>query len=188
MSSKLLGPLLKSGSHIKVDVLNNVLSALQLSLLKLLIAIIALIASIVFLIAGIEATNLYFKLGQVMELEIEIPIWWVYLAFPTGFGLLAFSRLSLYWLSYCRCAIIGGVKPMYSLAIFSSIVLLLMSVPIFLVFGIGSSAAAILGLGLPWSTLIQVSFGAMTKHILVAVPLFIFAGMVMLRGALPSVW
>ena len=57
-----------------------------------------------------------------------------------------------------------------------------MSVPIFLVFGIGSSAAAILGLGLPWSTLIQVSFGAMTKHILVAVPLFIFAGMVMLKG------
>ncbi|NDH41988.1 MAG: TRAP transporter large permease subunit, partial [Gammaproteobacteria bacterium] len=71
---------------------------------------------------------------------------------------------------------------MYALAIFSSILLLLMSVPIFLVFGIGSSAAAILGLGLPWSTLIQVSFGAMTKHILVAVPLFIFAGMVMLRG------
>ena len=71
---------------------------------------------------------------------------------------------------------------MYSLAIFLSILLLLISVPIFLVFGIGSSAAAILGLGLPWSTLIQVSFGAMTKHILVAVPLFIFAGMVMLKG------
>ena len=71
---------------------------------------------------------------------------------------------------------------MYALAIFSSLLLLLMSVPIFLVFGIGSSAAATLGLGLPWSTLIQVSFGAMTKHILVAVPLFIFAGMVMLRG------
>ena len=43
---------------------------------------------------------------------------------------------------------------MYALAIFSSLLLLLMSVPIFLVFGIGSSAAAILGLGLPWSTLI----------------------------------
>ena len=91
----LLGPLLKSGSHIKVDVLNNVLSALQLSLLKLLIAIIALIASIVFLIAGIEATNLYFKLGQVMELEIEIPIWWVYLAFPTGFGLMTLFATEL---------------------------------------------------------------------------------------------
>ena len=33
--------------------------------------------------AGIEATSLYFKLGQVMELEIEIPTWWVYLAFPS---------------------------------------------------------------------------------------------------------
>lgn len=71
---------------------------------------------------------------------------------------------------------------MYSLAIFSSLILLILSVPIFLVFGIGSSAAAIFGLGLPWSTLIQVSFGAMTKHVLVAVPLFIFAGMAMLRG------
>ena len=91
----LLGPLLKSGSHIKVDVLSNVLSALQLSLLKLLIGIIALIASIVFLIAGIEATNLYFKLGQVMELEIEIPIWWVYLAFPTGFGLMTLFATEL---------------------------------------------------------------------------------------------
>lgn len=71
---------------------------------------------------------------------------------------------------------------MYAFAVLFSVILLLMAVPIFLVFGIGSSAAAILGLGLPWSTLIQVSFGAMTKHILVAVPLFIFAGMVMLRG------
>ena len=42
--------------------------------------------------------------------------------------------------------------------------------------------AAILGLNLPWSVLIQVSFGALTKHVLIAVPLFIFAGMVMLRG------
>jgi TRAP-type C4-dicarboxylate transport system permease small subunit len=24
-----------------------------------------------------------------MELEIEIPIWWMYLAFPTGFAVLA---------------------------------------------------------------------------------------------------
>ena len=77
---------------------------------------------------------------------------------------------------------------MYTLAIISSMFLLLISVPIFLVFGIGSSAAAILGLGLPWSTLIQVSFGAMTKHILVAVPLFIFAGMVMPGVEPRSVW
>ena len=51
-----------------------------------------------------------------------------------------------------------------------------------MVFGLGSSFAAIWGLNLPWSVLIQISFAALTKHILVAVPLFIFAGMVMLRG------
>jgi len=91
----LLGPLLKSGSHIKVDVLNNTLSSQNLSLLRLVISLIALVASIVFFMAGIEATSLYFKLGQVMELEIEIPIWWVYLAFPTGFLIMAIFALEL---------------------------------------------------------------------------------------------
>ena len=91
----MLGPLLKSGSHIKVDVLNNTLSPQNLSLLRLIISLIALIASIIFLMAGIEATSLYFKLGQVMELEIEIPVWWVYLAFPTGFLIMAIFALEL---------------------------------------------------------------------------------------------
>lgn len=91
----LLGPLLKSGSHIKVDLLNNVLNPRHFALLKLLIATIALLSSIVFLIAGIEATSLYFMLGQVMELEIEIPIWWVYLAFPTGFGVMTLFATEL---------------------------------------------------------------------------------------------
>ena len=63
-----------------------------------------------------------------------------------------------------------------------SMLLLLLSVPIFMVFGLGSASVAILGMDLPWSTLIQVSFGSMTKHVLIAVPLFIFTGMVMLRG------
>ena len=91
----LLGPLLKSGGHIKVDVLNNTLSPHNLSLLRLGISLIALIASIVFLMAGIEATSLYYRLGQVMELEIEIPIWWVYLAFPFGFAIMAIFALEL---------------------------------------------------------------------------------------------
>ena len=91
----LLGPLLKSGGHIKVDVLNNTLSPHNRSLLRLGISLIALIASIVFLMAGIEATSLYYRLGQVMELEIEIPIWWVYLAFPFGFAIMAIFALEL---------------------------------------------------------------------------------------------
>lgn len=71
---------------------------------------------------------------------------------------------------------------MYILAFSLSLILLIGSVPIFLVFGLGSSVAAIGGLNLPWSVLVQVSFGALTKHVLIAVPLFIFAGMAMLKG------
>ena len=71
---------------------------------------------------------------------------------------------------------------MYLFSITLSFLFLAIGVPIFLVFGVGSSISAIWGLNLPWSTLIQVAFAAMTKHILIAVPLFIFAGMVMLRG------
>lgn len=63
-----------------------------------------------------------------------------------------------------------------------SLALLFLSLPIFLVFGIGSSAVAIQGLDLPWSTLIQVAFGAVTKQVLLAIPLFVFAGFVMLRS------
>src|SRR3972149_10308936 len=67
-------------------------------------------------------------------------------------------------------------------AVLSSILLLILAVPVFLVFGIGSSLVAILGLDLPWATLIQVSFGAVTRQLLLALPLFIFAGLAMLRG------
>ncbi|MDU8925916.1 TRAP transporter large permease [Alisedimentitalea sp. MJ-SS2] len=71
---------------------------------------------------------------------------------------------------------------MNAVASILSALLLLLSVPIFMVFGLGSATTAIWGMNLPWSTLIQVSFGSMTKHVLIAVPLFIFTGMVMLRG------
>ncbi|MEM7444499.1 MAG: TRAP transporter large permease [Pseudomonadota bacterium] len=72
------------------------------------------------------------------------------------------------------------------LVIALSTVLLFLSVPIFMVFGLGSSVTAIWVMDLPWSTLIQVAFGSMTKHVLIAVPLFIFTGMVMLRGGAAS--
>jgi tripartite ATP-independent transporter DctM subunit len=71
-------------------------------------------------------------------------------------------------------------------AIAASMLLLFMAVPIFLVFGAGSAGAAILDLGLPWSTLIQVSYAAVTKPVLIAIPLFIFSGLAMLRGGIAS--
>ncbi len=59
---------------------------------------------------------------------------------------------------------------------------MLLSVPLFIVFGLGSAAIALDVLHLPGHSLMQVSFDAMTKQVLVAIPIFIFAGAVMLHG------
>jgi len=84
----LLGPLLRTGDHIQVDFVPALLSHKNKTILRLVTSVIALIASIVFLIAGTEAVSLFKGLGQMMELEIEIPIWTMYLAFPVGFAML----------------------------------------------------------------------------------------------------
>ena len=96
----MLGPLLKSGSHIKVDVLNNILSPQNLSLLRLFISLIALIASIIFLMAGIEATSLYFKLGQVMELKLKYQFGGFISPFQPDFLLWRFSHWNLFYPSF----------------------------------------------------------------------------------------
>ena len=85
----LLGPLLRTGDHIQVDLVPALLSHKNKIILRLVTSVIALIASVVFLIAGTEAVSLFRGLGQMMELEIEIPIWTMYLAFPVGFAMLA---------------------------------------------------------------------------------------------------
>ena len=84
----LLGPLLVQGKHIKVDYLTSILSDKSKIILRIFVAIVALMAGLIFCKAGIDATVLYYNLGQKMELEIDVPIWWIYLAFPTGFLIL----------------------------------------------------------------------------------------------------
>ena len=84
----LLGPLLVQGKHIKVDFLTGILSEKSKIILRMFVAIVALMAGLIFCKAGIDATVLYYNLGQKMELEIDVPIWWMYLAFPTGFLIL----------------------------------------------------------------------------------------------------
>ena len=84
----LLGPLLVQGKHIKVDFLTSILSDKSKIILRMFVALVALMAGLIFCKAGIDATVLYYNLGQKMELEIDVPIWWMYLAFPTGFLIL----------------------------------------------------------------------------------------------------
>ena len=91
----LLGPLLKKGQHIKVDFLTPILSKKLNKILFLLVNLVAFISACVFFKAGLDATIMYYNLGQVMEIEISIPIWWMFLAFPVGFLILALASLEL---------------------------------------------------------------------------------------------
>ena len=91
----LLGPLLREGNHIQVDFLTSIISTKQAKYLKIMMNLTAFIASLIFFKAGMEATMLYCNLGQMMELEIDIPIWWMYLSFPVGFIILALFSLEL---------------------------------------------------------------------------------------------
>ena len=91
----LLGPLLKKGQHIKVDFLTPILSDNYKKILFLLVNLVAFISACIFFKAGLDATIMYYNLGQVMEIEISIPIWWMFLAFPVGFFMLALTSLEL---------------------------------------------------------------------------------------------
>ena len=92
----LLGPLLVQGKHIKVDFLTSILSDKSKIILRMFVAIVALMAGLIFCKAGVDATVLYYNLGQKMELEIDVPIWWMYLAFPTGFLILILFSMQMF--------------------------------------------------------------------------------------------
>ena len=91
----LLGPLLKKGQHIKVDFLTPILSNNYKKILFLFVNIVAFVSACVFFKAGYDATLLFFNLGQLLEIEIDVPIWWMYLAFPVGFFILGLVAIEL---------------------------------------------------------------------------------------------
>ncbi len=97
----LLGPLLRSGAHIQVDLLPTYLTGAAALWLKLFVYTLMVVGGLIFVQAGNEAVALFRRLGQLMELEIELPIWWMYLAFPTGFAILVLFSLEL-WLETIR--------------------------------------------------------------------------------------
>ena len=91
----LLGPLLKKGQHIQVDFLTPLLSGKSKKILNLSVNLIALISAGIFFKAGMDATQLYYNLGQMLDIEISVPIWWMFLAFPVGFFILGLIALEL---------------------------------------------------------------------------------------------
>ena len=91
----MLGPLLKTGNHIEVDFVSTILSAKSIKYVKFSVYIISFISSFIFFKAGLEATLLFYNLGQMMELEIDVPIWIMFLSFPVGFIIMGLFSLEL---------------------------------------------------------------------------------------------
>tara|TARA_B100000073_G_C23626869_1_gene530889 strand:+ start:428 stop:940 length:513 start_codon:yes stop_codon:yes gene_type:complete len=91
----LLGPLLKTGSHIEVDFVSTVMTQRTLRFVKLFVYFISLLSSFIFFKAGLDATMLFYNLGQMMELEIDVPIWIMFLSFPVGFVIMGLFSLEL---------------------------------------------------------------------------------------------
>ena len=91
----MLGPLLKTGNHIEVDFVSTIIPARKIKYIKLFVYLISLISSFIFFKAGLDATVLFYKLGQMMELEIDVPIWIMFLSFPVGFIIMGLFSLEL---------------------------------------------------------------------------------------------
>ena len=92
----MLGPLLKTGNHIEVDFVSTILSAKSIKYVKFSVYLISFISSFIFFKAGLEATLLFYNLGQMMELEIDVPIWIMFLSFPVGFMIMGLFSLELF--------------------------------------------------------------------------------------------
>ena len=91
----MLGPLLKMGSNIEVDFVSTFMSLRSIKIVKFFVYFISLISSFIFFKAGLDATVLFYNLGQMMELEIDIPIWYMFLSFPVGFVIMGLFSLEL---------------------------------------------------------------------------------------------
>ena len=96
----MLGSLLKTGDHIKVDFVSTVMTQRSLKFVKFFVYLISLISSFIFFKAGLDATILFYNLGQMMELEIDIPIWYMFLSFPVGFIIMGSFSLELLITTY----------------------------------------------------------------------------------------
>ena len=91
----MLGPLLKTGNHIEVDFVSTIISTKKIKYIKFFVYLISLVSSCIFFKAGLDATVLFYNLGQMMELEIDVPIWIMFLSFPVGFIIMGLFSLEL---------------------------------------------------------------------------------------------
>ncbi|MEM7405631.1 MAG: TRAP transporter small permease [Pseudomonadota bacterium] len=106
----LMGVLLREEQHITVEVAPNFLTGKALATLKLFIGLVCLTSGIYFCHTGALAVEFFMLLGEITETEIEIPFWYLYAAFPVGFGV--FSLFALERVLEHGLELIDGPEPM----------------------------------------------------------------------------
>lgn len=85
----ILGVLIRDERHIRVEIAPSMLAGKPLIALQISVYAVCFVAALTFCIGSSEAVAFFRMLGEVTELEFEFPKWWVYLAFPIGFAILA---------------------------------------------------------------------------------------------------
>lgn len=84
----MLGVLYKAGRHISVDVLPEKLSPKSKILLRIAVSAVVLGVAVEMVLSGTKAVAQFKMMGLMSVTEWVFPMWWVYLTFPLGFGLL----------------------------------------------------------------------------------------------------
>ena len=89
----LMGPMLRRGGHITVDVLDSQLTGHPRARRAVDAAVnaIILLIGMAFLEGGVEGLRFFADLGETTDTDVQFPIWWIYLSFPVGFALVALA-------------------------------------------------------------------------------------------------
>jgi TRAP-type C4-dicarboxylate transport system permease small subunit len=91
----MMGVLLRMRKHIGVDLLPDKLKGKRRSMLMILVYGVILGISLQFTLAGIAAVAHFRATGLESVTEIVFPMWWIYLFFPLGFGVLGLFAIEM---------------------------------------------------------------------------------------------
>ena len=89
----MMGVVYKAGRHISVELLPERLSPRYKIMLRLVVNLVVLGVAVEMIIAGISAVGHFKMMGLMSVTEWAFPMWWAYVSFPLGFGLLALFAL-----------------------------------------------------------------------------------------------
>lgn len=91
----LIAPLARRGLHVTVDLLPMLVAAHRLTGMRVLVALVVGAASVVFAAGSAQAVAFFARMGETAALSVDLQMWWFYLSFPVGFGLLAVVALEM---------------------------------------------------------------------------------------------